>query len=127
MTEFGARPEPARRGLVRIGAGGCAVLLGIAAIVASTLEWVDLSDLGLQALKPSGVGSGYPSLGLWFGLGWISIGLGCLMVCAGILTVLSDVRYMAMVMGCGVSCVVIALAVCARPLGVLPREVVNAC
>lgn len=100
----------------QIATGVVTVGLGIAAVIASTLEWVDLSEIGLAPLNPSGIGVDYSTFGLTFGLGWFTIGLGCLLACAGVLIAVGLRWAGHLVIGCGVAILCIAIAVCLRPL-----------
>lgn len=91
-------------------------MLGVLAVVASFMTWVDLSDVGAEVFNPTGFGPrplsrkrltpGLPALG------WVTVPLGIAVIVAGVLASMGRRFASVVVTGCGAALLVIAVSVC---------------
>ncbi|QKT07521.1 hypothetical protein HUN08_10210 [Gordonia sp. X0973] len=62
------------------------IVTGLVIAACSVAPWADLSDLGLGAIRPTGIGFGYSRayVSLQFGLGWVSLAIGLVVAACGV-------------------------------------------
>ncbi|GED98210.1 hypothetical protein [Gordonia crocea] len=95
--------------LTQVICGVVAIVSGLAVIGLSAVPWLDLSELGMAVIKPSGIGwyyGGASRLTVSVGLGWATILFGLVAVLAGVLALTGRHLGAALVTGAGVATLV---------------------
>ena len=83
-----ARCRTSRVGSSNAIAGILATIGGLVVVVTSVVPWADLSEIGLDPIRPSGIGVAYLHRSVYLGLGWVTLLLGIVIAGCGVAAVI---------------------------------------
>ncbi|HNP57875.1 MAG TPA: hypothetical protein PK331_11525 [Gordonia sp. (in: high G+C Gram-positive bacteria)] len=100
-------------------AGILAIIGGLVVVVTSVVPWADLSEIGLDPIRPSGIGVAYLHRSVYLGLGWVTLLLGIVIAGCGVAAVIGKglvLPSLSTAAGAAAAVVLISGSVCLWPM-----------